>query len=264
MKNKKLNYNLMKKIITIFLVLHSLFSLAQCQLNLLAGDLSKSNKEFKEIVNEASGFNAWQILEVEATTLRTNIDELTLVSKNLEAIKSAGGYLNWKALQGAGKTITRTLDAASDFKIIDRVKTLRQKLTSDYKRSGNFGWAETEISGLSKSEYYAHSGIDELTGTLPERVPDISLKPQTEIFPWSTVPNSAGYPIARNIDTEYKILTEISQKLGTNTNATGKIKLFTERAPCSSCSNVIELFSKKYPKIEVKVIHNNGVLLTDF
>ncbi len=43
----------MKKIITIFLVLHSLFSFAQCQLNLLAGDLSKSNKEFKEIVNEA-------------------------------------------------------------------------------------------------------------------------------------------------------------------------------------------------------------------
>ena len=59
-------------------------------------------------------------------------------------------------------------------------------------------------------------------------------------------------------------MTEISQKLGTNTNATGKIKLFTERAPCSSCSNVIELFSKKYSKIEVKVIHNNGVLLTDF
>lgn len=229
-----------------------------------------SSKELREYTSKVEDpdkvFDAWQVLnnESKATALRTNIEELTLVSKNLEAIKSAKGYLNWKALQGAGKTITRTLDAASDFKIIDRVKTLRQKLTSDYKRSGNFGWAETEISGLSKSEYYAHSGIDELTGTLPERVPDISLKPQTEIFPWSTVPNSAGYPIARNIDTEYKILTEISQKLGTNTNATGKIKLFTERAPCSSCSNVIELFSKKYPKIEVKVIHNNGVLLTDF
>ena len=102
MKNKKLNYSIMKKIITIFLVLHSLFSFAQCQLNLLAGDLSKSNKEFKEIVNEASGFNAWQILEVEATALRTDINELTLVSKNLEAIKSAGGYMKWKALQGAG------------------------------------------------------------------------------------------------------------------------------------------------------------------
>ena len=253
-------------ILSLFFVFSSLASYSQndCIVALLANDLSSSNPEFKTIVNKPNGFEAWKILQSESPSIRTDINELNLVSKNLEAIKSAGGYLNWKALQGAGKTITRTLDAASDFKIIDRVKTLRQKLTSDYKRSGNFGWAETEISGLSKSEYYAHSGIDELTGTLPDRVPDISLKPQTEIFPWSTVPNSAGYPIARNIDTEYKILTEISQKLGTNTNATGKIKLFTERAPCSSCSNVIELFSKKYPKIEVKVIHNNGVLLTDF
>ncbi|QZK89052.1 hypothetical protein K5V07_00510 [Flavobacterium sp. CHNK8] len=99
----------MKKIITIFLVLHSLFSFAQCQLNLLAGDLSKSNKEFKEIVNEASGFNAWQILEVEATALRTDINELTLVSKNLEAIKSAGGYMRWKAMQGVGKVLNKVV-----------------------------------------------------------------------------------------------------------------------------------------------------------
>jgi hypothetical protein len=105
----------MKKIITIFLVLHSLFSFAQCQLNLLAGDLSKSNKEFKEIVNEASGFNAWQILEVEATALRTDINELTLVSKNLEAIKSAKGYLNWKALQGAGDKLWTAIDETDGF-----------------------------------------------------------------------------------------------------------------------------------------------------
>lgn len=137
-------------------------------------------------------------------------------------------------------------------------------MTSDYKKSGNFGWAETEISELNKSEYFAHSGIDELIGTLSERLPDISLKPRTEIFPWSTVPNSAGYPIARNIDTEYKILTEVAQRLGANTSATGKIRLFTERAPCTSCSNLIELFSKKYIKVEVEVIHNNGILLTDF
>ena len=96
----------MKKVITIFLVLNSLFSFAQCQLNLLADDLSKSNKEFKEIVNETSGFSAWQILELEATALRTNIDELTLVSKNLDGIKNAGGYVKWKALQGAGNWVT--------------------------------------------------------------------------------------------------------------------------------------------------------------
>ena len=237
---------------------------AECQVLTGKNDLTASTAEFKTLIKEPSNFKAWHILNKESPNLRTNIDEIKLVSKNLDNITKAGGYLKWKAVSGAGKVVNRTLNTASDLKIIDRVKTLRQKLTSDYKRSGNFGWAETEVSSLSKSEYYAHSGIDELTGTLPERVPDISLKPQSEIFPWSTVPNSAGYPIARNIDTEYKILTEIASKLGNNSNVTGKIKLFTERAPCSSCSNVIDLFSKKYPKIEIEVVHNNDVLLTDF
>ncbi|NDW11224.1 hypothetical protein D0T56_16390 [Dysgonomonas sp. 520] len=162
----------------------------------------------------------------------------------------------------AGKVITRTLDGIIDVRIVDKVKSLRQKLTSNYKRSGNFGWAETEISGLSKSEYYAHSAIDELTGTLPQRVPDISLKPQKEIFEWSYVSNSAGVSIPRNIDTEYKILSEIAENL--ETNASGKIKLFTERPPCSSCSGVIDAFSKKFPMIEIEVIHNNGVMLINF
>lgn len=236
-----------------------------CTVLLLANDLTSSPAEFKTIVNESKGFDAWQLLNKEKPALRTNIEELNLVSKNLEGINNAGGYLKWKALNGTGKLTTRVLDATSDLNIVNRVKVLRQKLTSDFKRSGNFGWAETEVSGLSKSEYYAHSGIDEFgTGDLINRVPDISLKPQTEIFPWSTVPNSAGYPIARNIDTEYKILNEIADKLGSNTNATGKIRLFTERAPCSSCSNVINLFSAKYTKIEIEIIHNNGVLLTNF
>ena len=187
----------------------------------------------------------------------------------LEKAMSEGNLVRVKELVdegiiiNEGKVITRILDSSSDLKIIHRVKSLRQKLTSDYKQSGNFGWAEADISGLSKTEYYAHSGIDELSGTLSQRVPDISLKPQTEIFPWSKVPNSAGYPIARNIDTEYKILTEISLNLSGNPNATGKIILFTERPPCSSCTNVIEIFSKKHPDIELEIIHNNGITLTN-
>lgn len=166
---------------------------------------------------------------------------------------------------GAGRIVNRTLDATSDFNIISRVKALRQKLTSAYKKSGNFGWAETEISVLSKSEYYAHSSINDFgSGDLANRVPDISLKPQKEIFPCTPEPNNLGSMVDRNIDTEYKILTEIAEKLGDNPNATGKIKLFTERAPCNSCSNVIELFSKKYQRIEIEIIHNNGNMLIDF
>ena len=42
----------MKRIITLFLVFYSLVSFAQCPLNVLADDLSKTNKEFKEFVNQ--------------------------------------------------------------------------------------------------------------------------------------------------------------------------------------------------------------------
>ena len=165
----------------------------------------------------------------------------------------------------AGKLTYRLLNS-SDTKLINRVKELRQKLTSSYKKSGNFGHAEVNITNLSKSEFYAHSGIDELTGTLPNRVPEISLKPdvQDEIFPWTSVPASNGVLIDRNIDTEYKILNEIAQKLGDNPNVVGEIKLFTERPPCSSCSGVIDLFHQRYPLLNIEIIHNNGILLTNF
>ncbi|MGV4529734.1 deaminase domain-containing protein [Ornithobacterium rhinotracheale] len=52
--------------------------------------------------------------------------------------------------------------------------------------------------------------------------------------------------------------------MGENFDVTGTVKLFTERVPCSSCSNVIELFSSRYPNLTIEIIHNNGTLLTNF
>ncbi len=181
-------------------------------------------------------------------------------------ILQKGDEVGFRATNVENKWASRALNTSSDAKLINRIKELRQKLTSRYKKSGNFGHAEVEISGVSKKEYYAHSSIDELKGELPNRVPDISLKPKTEdeIFPWTTELNKSGDLVDRNIDTEYKILTEIAQKLGDNTNANGSIKLFTERLPCKSCSNLISLFKEKYPKIDIEVIHNQNNPLINF
>jgi len=74
----------------------------ECPVFTFANDLATSNTEFKTLINEPNNFKAWDILNKENPALRTNTEELTLVSKNLEAIKSAKGYLKWKALQGAG------------------------------------------------------------------------------------------------------------------------------------------------------------------
>jgi hypothetical protein len=65
----------------------------------------------------------------------------------------------------------------------------------------------------------------------------------------------------RDVDTEYKILNDIASQLGNNTNASGTIKLFTDRVPCSSCSRVINKFMETYKNIKVDVIHNNGSIL---
>lgn len=137
------------------------------------------------------------------------------------------------------------------------VKELRGKLSSKYKKSGNFALAEVEVNSLNIKEFFASSKIDEFKGDLEEKVPEISLKPNEPIFEASLAPGKDGKPFMRDSDTEYKILNEIALKLGDNVNATGKVKLFTELDTCDSCSKVIAEFANKYKNIELEIIHNN-------
>lgn len=77
---------------------------------------------------------------------------------------------------------TKQIDSVAETHIIDRVKELRGNLTSRYKKSGNFAVAEVDVSGISKSEFYAQSSINELKGSLEDKVPDISLQPENPMF----------------------------------------------------------------------------------
>lgn len=161
--------------------------------------------------------------------------------------------------KGTGKVYpTREIDTATEAHIIDRVKELRGKLTSGYKKSGNFALAEVDVKGIDKSEFFAQSSINKLNGTLEERIADISLKPNNPTFKASKAADKNGIEYPRDSDTEYKILNDIANRLGNNTEAKGKIKLFTELDTCDSCSRVIAEFAKKYKNIELEVIHNNG------
>ncbi|MEH7469859.1 deaminase domain-containing protein, partial [Priestia megaterium] len=149
--------------------------------------------------------------------------------------------------KGTGKVYpTRQIDSVTEAHIIDRVKELRGNLTSRYKKSGNFAVAEVDVSGLSKSEFYAQSSINELKGNLEHKVPDISLQPENPMFKATEAVGKEGESYLRNTDTEYKILNDIASRLGENTQATGKIKLFTELDTCDSCSKVIAEFAAKY------------------
>ena len=88
----------------------------------------------------------------------------------------------------------------------------------------------------------------------------ISIKPESSPFKVSEVNstnviNGEGAWL-RDVDAEYKILSDIQSKLGNNYSASGKITLYTELEPCPSCQSVIKQFKKMYPNIDIEVIYS--------
>ena len=59
-------------------------------------------------------FDSWKILYNEKTGLAKNIEELNLVSKNLDEIGKAGGYIKWKSLQEVVSRFTGGLKTTYD------------------------------------------------------------------------------------------------------------------------------------------------------
>lgn len=168
-----------------------------------------------------------------------------------------------KALNNLSGIITkRVLNTQSDAAIISRVKELRGKMPAKYKNKGNFGLAHVNIPGISRDEFFAHSKIQDLDNpTIIANMPEISLKPVNKIFPSEVVANANGQLFDRDVDSEYKILTDIASLLGENINVTGTINLFTERDVCSGCANVIQMFSNIYKSVNIEIIHNNDIIL---
>jgi hypothetical protein len=175
--------------------------------------------------------------------------------------------LGTAAAETIPKFISKLIDPIIDSKIYNRVKELRASLTSKYKTTGNFGYADANISGLDRNEFFAHSGVskDTFTGELPNRVPDISLEPDNPVFDALKVGSGNAIESAdaylRIWDSEYKIVNDIALRLGDSTSVSGTIKLFTDRLPCPSCSRVINKFMEKYKNIKIEVIHNSGEIL---
>ena len=72
------------------------------------------------------------------------------------------------------------------------------------------------------------------------------------------LPNKKGDLIDRRVDSEYKILSNLADQLGSNRQAKGQVTIFTERPACLSCLGVVDQFTKRYPNIKVNVFDNNG------
>lgn len=89
-----------------------------------------------------------------------------------------------------------------------------------------------------------------------------SVKPDNPKFESTHAPDAAGVIYNRDADTEYKILNDIAERIeklkseGKEISG-GKIRLFTEKDTCGSCSKIIKDFSEEY-NIDIEVIHNAG------
>jgi filamentous hemagglutinin len=154
---------------------------------------------------------------------------------------------------GAKEVVSPDVQAA----LTQQVADLRATLPSGPKTKGNMGVAQIDVPGVqpmmaASSQVQIPTAVQSANGFVGQ-VP--------EIFPSTIVSSANGTLIDRVVDSEAKILNNIAVQLGDNTSVTGTINLFTERPPCSSCSNVIDLFKLKYPGIAVNIFDNAGKLI---
>ena len=179
--------------------------------------------------------------------LQLELDEIAIVAGDHAASECAYAIRQ-------GRLSNRGFNQIIDSLFKDGVEEFRDAFTSGKLRNeGNVAMAKVEINGI-KSEWFAHSKISSIDQVVPPgAVSNISLMPDYPIF--SAVKVGSHY---RNVDTEYKILSDIANAIGDNYSISGKISLFTELPPCDSCSYVIAQFVNKYKSIVIEVIDSGG------
>lgn len=110
----------LQRILILLTFLVTSFLNAQCWFSSLHDNLKVGSEEFKSFIkNNEEGFASYKILYEEASTLKTNVEELTLVSQNLNEINKIG-YLKWKA------SLVSIEDLANFLRTIDETTTIAE------------------------------------------------------------------------------------------------------------------------------------------
>ncbi|MCL2323709.1 MAG: hypothetical protein FWC47_16580, partial [Oscillospiraceae bacterium] len=147
--------------------------------------------------------------------------------------------------------------------LIDKVTDARSQLIQNrLKTGGNAAYAEVNVDAIDQTDFYAHSRIFDLGQIKSEPGAEVFLPNglyEGSTFEATMAPNSEGDPYLRNVDSEFKLINDIANQLGDNTEATGTINLFTEMDTCDSCNNVIQQFTKKYKNINVNVFYRDDL-----
>ncbi|HPY62664.1 MAG: deaminase domain-containing protein [Kiritimatiellia bacterium] len=149
-----------------------------------------------------------------------------------------------------------------DALLLMQVAAYRERLPEEFRKRNNFAWAQAHIAGLEKTEYFAHSSIQDFldfSTEAAEAMIGISLKPPEPARFTTLCVNQAGAVDgadcwSRSVDTEFKILEDIASRLP-DPSAKGHIRLFTELYPCPSCWNVMKQFLAIYTNVEMEVLY---------
>jgi len=112
--------------------------------------------------------------------------------------------------------------------------------------------------GKGRNIAFADYDIEGMGGNQPNQGSLIGLsgpdKPGT-----APTPANPEYPAIvvghdRSLDSEKKIIENLTQMIGDNPDATGTVRLFSERDVCAGCDVVISQFRARYPKIQVTIV----------
>ncbi|AKL42745.1 TPA: filamentous hemagglutinin N-terminal domain-containing protein [Serratia marcescens] len=212
------------------------------------GQLFARNQQIEQISKLTGWSPDWVNASVMAVSIastfagmgKANVGNQYLSSKLVGPTSAWKGYLvNEKTVQQAAAFRQQVLDARAPF-------------SQNIRRMGNAAVAQIDVPGMPKT-LAAHSRVDVAEKSF--------IGKGSGNFKFKTVNNVKGEPIPRNTDSEYKILDNLADKLGSNVSIKGKVTIFTERAACESCLGVVDQFQKKYPGIKVEVLDNNNVML---
>lgn len=168
---------------------------------------------------------------------------------------------SYEEVPGIRQPTLRRIHPQRDADTIERIELHRAKLPAQYRGRFNFAWAAAKIDGLDKTEYFAHSGIqslDTLSSAEAKKLAGISVRPQTGRY-YTLCVNQSDIVDGKNcwqrtVDTEYKIIEEMVAQLP-DTQAKGRVKLYTDLPPCASCWNVMKQFMAEYPNVRVQVLY---------
>ncbi|WP_264529646.1 deaminase domain-containing protein [Flavobacterium sp. N502540] len=268
--------NRIKFYLTLWIVLFAFLNVnAQCEtiMRFFKDDMYTS----KELVAFAEkepqkAFDSWKVLYNEKTGLTKNIEELNLVSKNLDEIKNVGGYVKWKDLKDVekfptplneGKNIFRGY--ASDYlKAKTRFKQFRENNIYELRKKYSGNELLEEIQKFDKRNLaYFDGKIDNLYITSTDvkisgnKFDGEPIFDSYKIDKQSNINTDSAW--SREFDTEYVGLSEIAQKLGGKKGAIlpkvkGEITIASELPYCISCQGVIQDFANMFPNVKINLV----------